>query len=210
VGLEPGERHRCEHASGGAAVDADVRRLIGLEELRVDLGYIFAGSWEFIVRPFAVIHGHDLDAHESGDGHGFKFRASRPASGKATTVQIDQDSFTIPSRDSSFGDIRIDVDACDPFIRPIQCKLLFVSLQIMLHEARHTIILLHHLRVLHIPQVVGHVSFRLRAQEARKRNRMRRHVNCSIRLDDDLLRCWPSCFLLRTRHPCTARERHSR
>ena len=112
-------------------------------------------------------------------------------------MEVDKNPVAIFSGDPRFGDIYIDVDTRDLFVLPIQGKLLFVALQVVLHEARYPVILLKQLRILHVLEMLRHVRLRFRAQEGRKRNGTGRHFDCAIRFNHNLLLRRRGCILLR-------------
>jgi hypothetical protein len=104
-------------------------------------------------------------------------------------VEIDQNAMLISNRFSSARRIHIDVHTADLSVLAIDGKQRLIPSQKRLHEAWNTSILLHHLRILHLLQVLRHIRARLRAQIRRKRDSFCWNHDRSIGLYLNFCRC---------------------
>src|SRR5271169_6427680 len=100
MSLKPGNGLRGQHSSSGAAKNPDTFRLVLFEKLRIDLRDIFAGSGELEFRALPVVHCHDLDFAQCGNGNRFDNPTGRSTNTEAAAMQIDQDPMLIALGDA--------------------------------------------------------------------------------------------------------------
>ena len=95
VGDEAGDGFGGEYAAGGAAVDADLGRLVLLEQRAIDRLHVVAGGGEAVLGPLPIVDADDLDAADAGDRNGLDQSTAMRAPQEGTAVQVDQHAVRI-------------------------------------------------------------------------------------------------------------------